>query len=80
VGDGANSRGPVVREITGRRPAQEGVNRIGKRISHEYAIDARGGWAGRAISACGDGAAGGLGQRPSGPWGRPGRKSEKRNF
>jgi hypothetical protein len=36
------------------------VNRRGKRISREDATDARAGWADRAISACGDGAAGGL--------------------
>jgi hypothetical protein len=43
-----------------RQPAREGVNRKGKRISCEDAIDARAGWAGRAISAYGDNAAGGL--------------------
>jgi hypothetical protein len=36
------------------------VNRKGKRISREDATDAQAGWAGRAILACGDGAAGGL--------------------
>jgi hypothetical protein len=36
------------------------VNRKGKRISREDATDAWAGWAGRAISACGDGAACGL--------------------
>jgi hypothetical protein len=60
VGDGADSRGPIVRKTRGRRPAREGVNRSGKRISCEDATDARAGWAGPAISACGDGAAGGL--------------------
>jgi hypothetical protein len=60
VGDGADSRGPVVREMRGRQPAREGVNRRGKHISREDATDARAGWAGRAISACGDGMAGGL--------------------
>jgi hypothetical protein len=60
VGDEADSRGLVVRETRGRRPAREGVNRRGKRISREDATDARAGWAGRAISAYGDGAAGGL--------------------
>jgi hypothetical protein len=59
VGDGAGSWGPVVRETRGRRPAQEGVNRRGKRISREDATDARAGWAGRAILAYGDSAAGG---------------------
>jgi hypothetical protein len=60
VGDGADSRGPVVREMRGRRLAREGANRRGKRISHEDATDARAGWAGQAILACADGAAGGL--------------------
>jgi hypothetical protein len=60
VGDGADSRGPVVRETRGRWPALEDVNRRGKRISREDATDARAGWADRAISSCGDGAAGGL--------------------
>jgi hypothetical protein len=36
------------------------VNRKGKRISCEDATDVRDGWVGRAISACGDDAAGGL--------------------
>jgi hypothetical protein len=57
--DGADKRGPGVRETRGRWPAREGVNRRGKRLSREDATDARAGWAGRAISACGDGAAGG---------------------
>jgi hypothetical protein len=57
--DGADKRGPVVKETRGRRPAREVVNRRGKRISREDATEARAGWAGRAISACGDGAAGG---------------------
>jgi hypothetical protein len=60
VGDEADSRGPIVKETRGRRPAREGVNRRGKRISREDATDTRAGWAGRAISACGDGVAGGL--------------------
>jgi hypothetical protein len=60
VGDRADSRGPVVRETRGRRPAREGVNRRGKRISREDTTDARVGWAGRAILACGDGATSGL--------------------
>jgi hypothetical protein len=46
-----------------RRPAREGVNQKGKRISREDVTDTRAGWAGRAISACGDGVAGG----PAGP-------------
>jgi hypothetical protein len=57
--DEADKRSPVVRETRGRRPTREGVNRRGKRIFREDATDARAGWAGRAISACGDGAAGG---------------------
>jgi hypothetical protein len=52
--------GPVDRETRERRSAREGVNRKGKRISHEDATDAWAGWADRAISACGDGAASGL--------------------
>jgi hypothetical protein len=60
VGDGADSRGPVVSETRGMRSAREGLNQRGKRISHEDATDARAGWPGRAISAYVDGAAGGL--------------------
>jgi hypothetical protein len=52
--------GPVDRETRERRPAREGMNRKGKRISHEDATDARAGWTGQAILACGDGTAGGL--------------------
>jgi hypothetical protein len=33
VGDGADSRGPVVRGMRERRPAREGVNEKGKRFS-----------------------------------------------
>jgi hypothetical protein len=58
--DTSDRRGLVDRETTERRPTGEGVNQKGKRISREDATDARAGWAGRAISACGDGAAGGL--------------------
>jgi hypothetical protein len=58
--DGADKQGPVVRETRRRRPSREGVNRRGKRLSCEDATDARAGWAGRAISVCGDGVAGGL--------------------
>jgi hypothetical protein len=36
------------------------MNRRGKRISRKDATDVRAGWADRAISACGDDAAGGL--------------------
>jgi hypothetical protein len=82
VGDRADSRGPVVREMRGRRTAQGGVNRRGKRISHEDATDARAGWADRAISACGDGAASGLaGPEAKRATGSAGPKiGKKRNF
>jgi hypothetical protein len=58
--DTSDRWGPVDRETRERRPAREGVNRRGKRISREDATNARAGWAGRAISASGDSAAGGL--------------------
>jgi hypothetical protein len=58
--DTSDRWGPVDRETRERRPAREGVNQKGKRISHEDAIDAWAGWAGRAILAYEDGAAGGL--------------------
>jgi hypothetical protein len=82
VGDGADSRGPVVREMGGRRPTLEGVNRRGKHISREDATDARAGWADRAISACGDGATGGLaGPEAKQATGSAGPKiRKKRNF
>jgi hypothetical protein len=74
--------GPVDRETRERRSAQEGVNQKGKRISREGATDARAGWAGRVISACGDGAAGGWAgpeaKRAAGSVGPKIRK--KRNF
>jgi hypothetical protein len=57
--DTSDRWGPVGRETRERRPAREGVNRKGKRISREDATDTRAGWAGRAILACGDGVAGG---------------------
>jgi hypothetical protein len=58
--DTSDRWGPVDRETRERRPAREGVNRKGKRISREDATDAWAGWAGQAISAYGDGAAGRL--------------------
>jgi hypothetical protein len=58
--DTSNRLGPVDRETRERRPAREGVNQKGKRISREDATDARAGWADRVISTCGDGTAGGL--------------------
>jgi hypothetical protein len=80
--DTSDRWGPVDRETRERRPAWEGVNRKGKRISHEDATDARAGWAGRAILACGDGATSGL----AGPeakravgWAGP-KIRKKRNF
>jgi hypothetical protein len=81
VGDGADSGGPVVRETRGRRPAWEGVNQRGKRISHEDATDAWAGWAGRAISACGDGATGEL-AGPEAKWatGSVGPKIRKKDI
>jgi hypothetical protein len=58
--DTSDRWGPVDRETRERRPAREGVNRKGKRISREDATNARAGWAGWVILSCGDGAAGGL--------------------
>jgi hypothetical protein len=80
--DTSDKWGPVDRETRERRQAREGVNRKGKRISREDATVARAGWAGRAISACGDGAAGGL-PGPEAKWaaGSAGPKiRKKRNF
>jgi hypothetical protein len=57
--DTSDRWGPVDRETWERRSAREGVNRKGKRISCEDATNVRAGWAGWAILACGDGAAGG---------------------
>jgi hypothetical protein len=80
-GEGGESDrwGLVDKETRERRPTREGVIRKGKRISREDATDALAGWAGRAISACGDGAAGGL----AGPEAKPaagsaGPKARKR--
>jgi hypothetical protein len=57
------------------------VNRRGKRISHEDATDARAGWAGRAILACGDGAAGGqVGPEAKRAVGLAGPKIRKKKF
>jgi hypothetical protein len=58
--DTSDRRGLVDRETRERQPDREGVNQKGKRISREDAIDARAGWAGRTILACGDSTAGGL--------------------
>jgi hypothetical protein len=80
--DTSNRWGKVDRETRERRPAREGMNRKGKRISREDVIDARAGWAGRLISACGDGAAGGLaGPEAKQAAGSAGPKiRKKRNF
>jgi hypothetical protein len=79
--DEADKRGLVVRETRGRRSAREGVNRREKRISREDATDARAGWGGRAISACGDGAAGGLaGLEAKRAVGSAGPKIRKKKF
>jgi hypothetical protein len=56
------------------------VNRRGKRISCEDATDAWAGWAGQAILACGDGAAGGLaGPEAKRAAGSAGPKIRKKN-
>jgi hypothetical protein len=80
--DTSDRWGPVDRETRERQPTREGVNRKGKRISHEDTNDTRAEWAGRAISACGDGAAGGLaGPKAKRAAGLAGPKiRKKRNF
>jgi hypothetical protein len=65
--DTSDRWGPVDKETRERRPAREGMNQKGKRISCEDVTDAWAGWAGRVISACGDGTAGGL-ARPEAKW------------
>jgi hypothetical protein len=47
MGKTANKRAPLDRETRERRPAWEGANQKGKRISREDATDARAGWVGR---------------------------------
>jgi hypothetical protein len=80
--DTSDRWGPVDRETRERRSAREGVNRKGKCISRKDATNARAGRAGRAISACGDGAAGGLaGPEAKQATGSAGLKiRKKRNF
>jgi hypothetical protein len=80
--DTSDRWGSVHRETRERRPALEGVNRKGKHISREDAIDARAGWAGRAISAYGDGTADGrAGPEAKRAAGSAGPKiTRKRNF
>jgi hypothetical protein len=81
--DTSDRWGPVDRGMRERRPTREGVNQKGKRISREDATDARARWAGRAISACGDGGASGLAgpeaKRAAGSAG-PKIREKKRNF
>jgi hypothetical protein len=75
-GDGADSRGPVVRGTRERRPAREGVNQKGKRTSAN-APSTRGlaGLAGSDSSRERREASGiRLGRRPGGPQGQPGQK------
>jgi hypothetical protein len=43
VGDESDIRGPRVRGMRGRRPAQEGANRRGKRLL-QNTLKARAGW------------------------------------
>jgi hypothetical protein len=76
VGDGADSRGSVVRGMRERRPAREGVNQKGKRTSTNAPLTR-----GPARPAGLDSArerreASGsrLGRRPVGPQGQPGQK------
>jgi hypothetical protein len=73
VGDGADSLGPVVRETRERRPAPKA------RIKREDVTDVWAGWAdeGWFWPAGAARPVGWLGQRPSGPQGRPGRNQEK---
>jgi hypothetical protein len=79
--DTSDRWGPVDRETWERRLAREGVNWKGKRISREDATDAWAGWAGRAISACGDSAVGGL-AGPEAKWaaGSAGPKIRKKEI
>jgi hypothetical protein len=79
--DTSDRWGPVDREMRERRPARESVKRKGKCISREDATDAWAGWVGRAISACGDGAAGALaGPEAKRAAGSAGPKIKKKNF
>jgi hypothetical protein len=61
--DTSDKRGPVVRETRERRPAQEGVNKMG--------------WLGQFRPAGTARPLGWLGQRPNGQRGWPGRKQGK---
>jgi hypothetical protein len=76
VGDGADSRGPVVRGTRERWPAREGMNQMGKRTSAKVS-STRGldGPAGLDSAHERREASGSQrGQRPGGPQGQPGRK------
>jgi hypothetical protein len=76
VGDGADSRGPVVRGMRERRPAQEGVHQKGKRTSvNAQSTHGLAGPAGLDSARERREASGSrVGRRPSGPQGQPGRK------
>jgi hypothetical protein len=79
VGDGADSRGPVVRGTRERWPTREGVNQKGKRTSTN-APSTRGlaGPAGLDSARERREASGSwLGQRPGGPQGRLAKNKEK---
>jgi hypothetical protein len=80
VGDGADSRGPVVRGTRERQPAREGMNQKEKRTSAN-APSTRGlaGPAGLDSARERREASGSrVGRRSDGPQGQPGRKSGKR--
>jgi hypothetical protein len=64
VGDESDIRGPLVREMRGRRPAQEGANRRGKRLL-QNTLKACAGWPAERSCGLGDLGRGGLG-RPAG--------------
>jgi hypothetical protein len=76
VGDGADSRGPVVGGTRVRQPAREGVNQKGKRTSTNAPSTLRlAGLAGLDSARERREASGSrLGRRPGGPQGQPGRK------
>jgi hypothetical protein len=79
--DEADRRGPRGGDRGRRQPAREGMIRKGKRISREDATDVRAGWAGRALSACGGGVAGGLaGPEAKRAAGSAGPKTRKNDF
>jgi hypothetical protein len=76
VGDGADSRGPVVRGMRERRPAQEGVNQKGKRTSAN-APSTRGLARPAGLDSARErreASRSRLGRRPGWPQGQPGQK------